>query len=164
MQIADQELLLQLLHEHSAALVLYAQQLCVTPEDVVQEAFVRLLCERVAPSNVVGWLYRVVRNGAISASRAASRRTRHEKLAASARKPWFQPGSDDVLDVETAVAAFESLPSEDREIIVLRIWGNRKFEEIAELVGKSTSTTHRRFEHSLQQLRQACMSGVKRGT
>ncbi len=42
MHVADQELLSRLLDEHSAALVLYAQQFCDCPEDVVQEALIHL--------------------------------------------------------------------------------------------------------------------------
>ena len=70
MHDADHELLSRNLDEHSAALVLFAQQWCATPEDVVQEAFIQLMQQRPLPNNVVGWLYRVVRNGAIGASRA----------------------------------------------------------------------------------------------
>jgi predicted RNA polymerase sigma factor len=36
-------------------------------EDVVQEAFIRLVQQRPVPENVVGWWYRVVRNGRIRA-------------------------------------------------------------------------------------------------
>src|SRR3954469_4416789 len=90
MHFADQGLLSRLLDEHSAALVLYAQQWCGSPEDVVQEVFIRLMQQRPLPNNVSGWLYRAVRNGAISASRAAARRVRHEATAAGNREPWFK--------------------------------------------------------------------------
>ena len=58
------ELLARLLDEHGAALTLYARQWCQTPEDVVQEALLQLIRQPAAPENLVGWLYRVVRNGA----------------------------------------------------------------------------------------------------
>ena len=157
MHVADHELLSRYLDEPGAALVLFAQQWCVTPEDVVQEAFIQLMQQRPLPLNVAGWLYRVVRNGAISASRATARRVRHETSAASRREPWFKPSLDDTLDAGVAAETLQSLPIEDREVIVLRIWGERSFEEIAELIGKSTSTAHRRFEAALQSLRNACM-------
>jgi len=72
------ETLTRLLDQHTAALVLYARQWCDAPEDVVQEAFLALLREPAVPENVVGWLYRVVRNRAINASRSSGRRQRHE--------------------------------------------------------------------------------------
>src|SRR6516162_1775122 len=57
------EQLNRLVNEHAAALVLYARQWCAAPEDVVQEAFIKLAARRPSPDNLVGWLYRVVRNG-----------------------------------------------------------------------------------------------------
>jgi RNA polymerase sigma factor (sigma-70 family) len=154
MHSVDQETLSKLLDDHGAALVLYAQQLCNRPEDVVQEAFIRLVQHRPAPENVVAWLYRVVRNEAINSSRAAARRTRHEQWAVVGKpESWFVPTSDDKIDSQAAVAALETLPANQREVIVLRIWGGQSFEEIAQLVGKSTSTVHRRYEMGLEALR-----------
>jgi RNA polymerase sigma-70 factor (ECF subfamily) len=155
MHVADQELLSRLLDEHGAALVLYAQQWSSSPEDVVQEAFIQLMRQRPLPNNVVGWLYRVVRNGAISASRAATRRVRHETTAAGYYEPWFKSSLDDRIDAGAATAALELLPIEEREVVVLRIWSGRSFEEIAELIGMSISTAYRRFEAGLHMLRQA---------
>jgi RNA polymerase sigma-70 factor (ECF subfamily) len=155
MQVADQELLSRLLDEHGAALVLYAQQWSGSPEDVVQEAFIQLMQQRPLPNNVIGWLYRVVRNGAFSAARAANRRVRHETTAATHGEPLFKTSMEDQIDGGAAAAALESLPIEEREVVVLRIWSGRSFEEIAELIGKSTSTAHRRFETGLNLLREA---------
>lgn len=145
--------LARLLDEHGPALVLYARQWCATPEDVVQEALLRLVDQRPAPERVVPWLYRVVRNGAISAARSASRRTRRES-AAGARMPWFEPSEDQRLDAETAARALEELPDDQRETIVARIWGGLTLEEVAELTGTSTSTAHRRYQAGLAALRE----------
>ena len=157
MHVADHELLSRYLDEHSAALVLFARQFCDVPEDVVQEAFIQLMQQRPVPNNVVGWLYRVVRNGAIKALRAQTRRVRHEQAAADCRESWFKPSIERELDAATVTAALERLPVDDRELFVLRVWCGRSFEEIAELIGKSTSTAHRRFEAALATLRRACM-------
>lgn len=154
MHVVGPELLTQLLDEHGGALVLYAQQWCDTPEDIVQEAFVQLMREKAAPRNVVGWLYRVVRNGAISASRSTARRRRHEAAAADRREPWFKPSHGQRLDAATATRALEQLPIEQRETIVARLWGGLSLEEIAKLTGSSTSTTHRRYQTGLAALRE----------
>jgi RNA polymerase sigma factor (sigma-70 family) len=147
------ELLLRLLDEHSARLVLFAQQWCRTPEDVVQEAFVRLMRELPPPSDPAAWHYRVVRNGAISASRSSSRRVRHESSAASGREPWFAPSPEDRVDAQSAVDALQSLPIAQRETVVLRLWSNLSFEQIAELTETSASTAHRRYADGLTALR-----------
>ena len=72
------ELLGRLVDDHAAALTLFARQWCAAPEDVVQEAFVKLAAQRPLPNDPVAWLFRVVRNGASSAARADRRRRLHE--------------------------------------------------------------------------------------
>jgi RNA polymerase sigma factor (sigma-70 family) len=147
------ELLSRLLDEHSARLILFAQQWCGTPEDVVQEAFVRLMRVQPTPDDLAAWLYRVVRNGAISASRSSSRRARHESSAATGRQTWFASSSDDHIDAESAVVAMQSLPLVERETVVLRLWSNLSFEQIAELTETSASTAHRRYVNGIAALR-----------
>ena len=153
------DLLTRLLDEHAAALALYARQWCHqqsrhSAEDVVQEAFIRLVREQTAPNNVVGWLFRVVRNGAISASRSAERRARHEHRAAQLCEPWFEQNHGDALDAAAATQALAALPLEQRETIVLRLWGGLSFEQIAELTETSISTAHRRYLAGLSALRE----------
>jgi RNA polymerase sigma factor (sigma-70 family) len=154
MHAVGPERLTRLLDEHGGALVLYAQQFCDTPEDVVQEALLRLVRQRPGPENEVGWLYRVVRNEAISASRSARRRSRHEAAAAHHGEPWFAPAPGERLDVATATRALKQLPVEQRETVVARLWGGLSFEQIAKLTGASTSTAHRWYQAGLAALRE----------
>ena len=154
MSTVGPQLLSWLIDEHGAALVLYAQQWCRTPEDVVQEAFLQLMRQPAVPENVAGWLYRVVRNGAISAARSAARRGRHESAAAHRGEPWFDASEGQRLDAHEAAKALEQLSAEQREIIVARVWGGLSFEQIAELTGSSTSTAYRRYHAGLSALRE----------
>jgi len=147
-------LLTRLLDRHGAAMVLYARQWCDTPEDVVQEALLSLVRQTRVPENVVGWLYRVVRNGAVSASRGARRRKHHETAAAGCNEAWFEGAHDERLDADAATAALKGLPIEQRETIVARLWGGLSFEEIAELTGSSTSSAHRHYHAGLSALRE----------
>src|SRR5260370_30666648 len=82
------ELLERLAKEHAAALVLYARQWCSAPEDVVQEAFLKLIAQKKPPQHPVPWLYSVVRHAALAANRAARPRHHHDAVAAS-RAPAF---------------------------------------------------------------------------
>jgi RNA polymerase sigma-70 factor (ECF subfamily) len=147
------ELLGRLLDEHAAALTLYARQWCRAPEDVVQEAFLKLVAQAAPPHHPVAWLYRVVRNAAISAQRAARRR-HHYEAAASRTCPWFTASHDTRLDVETATAALQTLPGEQREVIVAHLWGGLTFDQIAEVTGCSSSTAHRWYTAGLASLRE----------
>src|SRR5947209_493854 len=148
------ELLGRLVDEHAAALVLYARQWCAAAEDVVQDAFLKLVAQRPPPANVVPWLYRVVRNGAVSAARAERRRRRHEGAAAQRAPAWFAAAEATALDLAAATAALQRLPLEQREVVVAHLWGGLTFEQIAEVAGCSSSTAHRWYLAGLSALRE----------
>jgi RNA polymerase sigma-70 factor (ECF subfamily) len=144
-----------LFDEHASSLVLFARQWCDGPEDVVQDAFASLAGQKTMPDRVVPWLYRVVRNGAISASRQSRRRRRREERAAGVEaapgEPWFA-ATDDRIDAELASRLLADLDDETREVIVGRLWGGLTFEEIARLQGCSLTTAHRRYQAGLARL------------
>jgi RNA polymerase sigma-70 factor (ECF subfamily) len=148
------ELLGRLLDKHSPALVLFARQWCAAPEDVVQEAFLKLARQKTELANPVSWLFRVVRNGALSAARSDRRRRRHEATAAGRAAPWLEPREPSELDAGTATAAMQTLPLDQREVIVAHLWGGLTFEEVGELAGCSSSTAHRRYLAGLAALRE----------
>ena len=148
------ELLERLAKEHSAALVLYARQWCAAPEDVVQEAFLKLVVQKKPPDNPLPWLYRVVRNGALAACRASRRRSHHEAAAAARAPVWFVATDVTGLDVEATTAALQALPPEEREVIIAHIWGGLTFEQFAGVAGCSPATAYRRFVAGLSALRE----------
>jgi len=142
----------QLVDDHAPALILYARQWCDGPEDVVQEAFLKLVALPQPPREVVPWLYRVVRNGALDCGKMARRRQRREQAAARPER-WFVELAVEGLDAATAVAALQRLPLDQREAIVARLWGGLSFEEIAGLANCSASTAFRRFSAGIDALR-----------
>jgi RNA polymerase sigma-70 factor (ECF subfamily) len=144
--------LARLIDEKAPALVLYARQWCEAAEDVVQQAFLDLVTQRCPPRDPAGWLYRVVRNGAIDAGRSHRRRQRREAEAAREAR-WFVEPEVDGLDASAAVEALQSLPLEQREPIVAHLWGGLGFEQIGEVAGCSASTAFRRYTAGLAALR-----------
>lgn len=142
----------ELIDRHGPALVLYARQWCAAPEDVVQDAFLKLIAARTPPNEPAAWLFRVVRNGALDAAKIARRRERREAAANPDR--WFVEPEIDGMDAEAAVSALERLPSELRETIVARLWGGLSFEQIATLSGCSASSAFRRYEAGIAALRE----------
>jgi RNA polymerase sigma-70 factor (ECF subfamily) len=149
------ELLGRLLDEQGGALALYAAQWTDAADDCVQEALIELARQPVAPASPLAWLYRVVRNRAISSFRSARRRERREALASRLRPRELDGESaEPVFDAEELAAALEALPEELREAVVARTWGGLGFEQIAALAGCSTSTAHRRYEAGLTALRE----------
>ena len=154
----DSDWLGGLVDRYAAALELYARQWCDVPEDVVQEAFLKLVAQRPLPDHPAAWLFRVVRNGALNAAVAAKRRRRHEAEAAGEAANWFQTDPENsesgFLDTEVASAALRSLPLEQRETIVAHLWGGLTFEQIGELSGCSASTAHRNYVAGLSAIRE----------
>lgn len=147
------ERLAELLDAHAAALELFAAQWTQAPADAVQEAFVELARQPELPRNIVAWLYRVVRNRALSEARAARRRKRRELSAIERSDLWFQTRSSSELDPKEADDALRRMPDELREVLVARIWGGLTFEQIAEVLQTSTSTAFRRYEEAISYLR-----------
>src|SRR5205085_2827947 len=100
----------RLYRKHAPALRLYARQWPGVAEDVVQDAFVKLAQQSPPPDYVQAWLYRVVRNGALAASRSDTRRRRRE---GETRTPeaWFASAGDR-LDAEEATRLLAQLPLE----------------------------------------------------
>lgn len=141
------EVLGRLFDEQAPVLALYARQWCEVPEDVVQDAFVKLARLRTPPERPVPWLFRVVRNGAINASRGERNRRRREARSSGA-EAWFS-AEDDRIDARKAAEMLAELDAEAREVIIARFWGGLGFEEIARLQGCSPATAHRRYQGGL---------------
>jgi RNA polymerase sigma-70 factor (ECF subfamily) len=154
MSAVTPEQLGSLLSTHGAALRLYARQWCEAADDVVQEALVQLARQSKLPDQPAAWLFRVVRNGALSARRSTTRRRRHETAAAGERGVWFESRSESTVDAAAAAAALQKLPEEIRETVVAHLWGGLTFEQVGELTGTSSSTAHRRYEQGLRNLRE----------
>jgi len=144
----------RLLDGHGPALVLFARQWCDCPEDAVQDAMLSLVRTRRMPRSPLAWLFRAVRNRAISLSRSAARRRRREALAGGGRQAWFESSPEDRMDARAAADALRGLPVEQREVIVARLWGGLTFEEAGQAVGCSSSAAHRRYEAGLAALRE----------
>ena len=78
-QSGNHAIVSRLLDENVRGLVLYARQWDpANAEDLVQEAFLRLLTESPLPDSPKAWLYRVVRNLAIDHVRRENTRLQYE--------------------------------------------------------------------------------------
>jgi RNA polymerase sigma factor (sigma-70 family) len=146
----------ELFDAHSRVLLLYARQWVgmAGAEDVVQRVFVRLVSSGRLPAEPRTWLFRCVRNEAISYRRSENRRSRREQVVASDAMGWFVTHPGDRLDAGNAQAALEILPPEQREVILLRLWSGLTLSEIASVTEVAASTVHARYEAALATLRQ----------
>ena len=144
---------IRILDENVRVLVLYARQWdAANAEDLVQEAFIRLLTENPFPASPRAWLFRVVRNLAIDRARREKKMSQKELIGS-----WFEPSTNGTNfknhTADDLTEALEQLPPDVREIIISKIWGKLNFREIAELTDRPISSVHYDYQKGIQQLR-----------
>jgi len=137
-------------------LVLFARQWArstADAEDIVQEAFVRFWRKQHDISNR-GLLYATVRSIALDFLRRDSRRARRESVAISESDQTVQPAfaiEDD--SQRELVAALDRLPNQQREVLVMKIWNELTFAEIASVLEISQNTAASRYRYALAALK-----------
>ena len=143
----------RLYDEHGRALLAYACALLRDPsaaEDVLHQVFLNVLRGRAAVADdPKSYLFRAVRNTALNHIRGQSREV---ELADAG--VWLESPDG---SVETAVAlqsALKTLPAEQREVIVLKIWGELTFDEAAAVIGVSPNTAASRYRYGLAKLKE----------
>lgn len=144
--------------QHAAACRLYAHQIIggKLAEDACQEAFIRLFRQVVrgggAPRAPRAWLLMATRSAALDLFRSEKRRRRREEIAGRDEPFAKEPGA--AIEAGELAAALAQLPQRQREVIVLRIWGELGFADIAEMLGVAISTAHADCTTGLAALRQ----------
>ena len=139
--------------EHGPALLAYAAALLRDPsaaEDVLHQVFLQLLRGRVAISgDPAPYLFRAVRNTALNHLRGQSREV---ELAGGG--VWLE-SPDGSRETSLALqSALKALPDEQREMVVLKVWGQMTFEEAANVVGISPNTAASRYRYGLEKLKE----------
>ena len=96
-----------------------------------------------------GLLYATVRSVALDLLRRDSRRARREADSALESDQTIEPNFDfDDESQRILAAAIDHLPREQREVLVMKIWNDLTFAEIAEALGDFPK--HRRLALSLR--------------
>lgn len=137
----------ELVRTRLPALVLFARQWNHdAAEDMVQDAFVKLLRHETWPERPIAWLMTVIRNASNNQARSRKREQYRQQLAFS-MKDSFADSS--FPETDELIRELERLDREHREIIVAKIWGELSFEEIAVLCDSSRSSVHRKYKEGL---------------
>ncbi|MBN1362891.1 MAG: sigma-70 family RNA polymerase sigma factor [Sedimentisphaerales bacterium] len=155
MRSIDSEQLSEWFDAYSDRLTLYARTWLGddAAQDVVQVAFTRLISLAAPPTDARSWLFRTVRNEAITRLRRRARHRRHGKRLSAEQTAWFDSRSDDLIDAQMAQEVLMALEQPQREVVVLRIWGQMSLKEVAEVVGASLTTVHSRYKAALAAIR-----------
>jgi RNA polymerase sigma-70 factor (ECF subfamily) len=124
-------------------------------EDVLQTVFVRIVQKRhrLAKARCLhAYVYRIARNEAV---RFISRR-RKNRSAAPVDPSWLvMPESNrESSDLaERLHKALARLPQTQREVIVMKVYRQKTFQEIAQFFGLSQNTVASRYRYGMEKLR-----------
>jgi RNA polymerase sigma-70 factor (ECF subfamily) len=143
----------ELYRRHSRPLFLYLRVLTgdsAVAEDAVHEAFMRLL-DRVSTTAIDcfrTYLYAAARHIVIDHGRRSEKRKSSEPLVVLRTAG---PGAERGLaeDVSRAIA---SLPGDQREVVVLKVYADLTFAEIAQLTSQPPGTVMSRYRYALGKL------------
>ncbi len=167
-QRGDPQAFSELVRRHERALLQHARALLgrgSAYEDAVQEAFLRLAQSpptlpkevrgdaRLESAHLGSWLHTVTRNLCMDTMRSETRRRRREEGAAQHEAADGGATTVEQQDTRAAVRReLETLPQDQREVLVLRLVGERSYKEIAEITGKKIGTVGWLISVGLQEL------------
>jgi len=145
---------------HQAALLLLARQHVATTEesqDALQEGFVRFWRTRQRARDPVAYLFTCVRSAALDLRRSRVARIARERTAEGDLFVAPVELDDRRQGLETAL---QTLPPEQREVVVLKIWSELTFAQIAGALHISANTAASRYRYAIARLQTALASEV----
>jgi len=145
-----------MLDRHGPALLLFARQWSISmadAEDALQNGFLKFWKTRRRARNELAWLYACVRSAAMDLGRSDRRRIARQSQAAAGEETMFDSSSADRAEREALIeSALRQLPGDQREVVVMKIWGNLTFAQIAGAVNISPNTAASRYRYAMAKL------------
>ena len=145
------------LGKHGPQLLLFArtQTRCeADAEDLLQEAVVESAENNKGNPPDLPLVYATIRRRAIDLARKTDRRTAREEIAAEESGTcWFD---DTIEQKETARLidrAMKKMPEKYREVVMLKIWSELTFAQIAEALDIPLNTAASRYRYGLEILK-----------
>lgn len=142
-----------LYRQHASALLLFALAIAgerSRAQDAVHQVFLKLI-ENGSLSRAVdkkAYLFACVRNAVLNERKLQDRNAPLDPDFA-----WFVPPNRDYAEEENLRCALSALPEDQREVIVLHIWGELTFSQISSLLAISANTAASRYRYALAKLR-----------
>lgn len=142
-----------LYRRHGAALLLFASTISRdrhSAQDAVHRVFLNLMeSGRLRQArDKKSFLFACVRNAALNDSKLRNRNTPLDLDSV-----WFHPPDRDYAAEQNLRRALNGLPDDQREVVVLHVWGELTFSEIGELLEVSANTAASRYRYALAKLR-----------
>src|SRR5882724_1444422 len=143
---------------HAPRLLLYARQLArceADAHDIVQDAVVEAWGRQ--PDGTpppLALVFATIRRRAIDLARSEDRRSgRESRVAEDANYVWFDSGVEDRERDRLLQKAMSSILDIYREVVILKVWGELTFAEIAEALDIPPNTAASRYRYGLEELR-----------
>ncbi len=155
------EFLAALYDAHAAGLYRYALVVLgdhAAAEDAVQQAFVKLAGiggRLYGIDSFADYLRTAVRNECWRI--IEKRRRRPEELETSPAAPLIEAADPNAVDEDERLrveGALRALPAEQREVVYLKVYEDKTFQQIADWVGVSISTITSRYRYAMEKLRE----------
>ena len=155
-----------LVARHYAPLMRYLQRVAGprAAEDLLQQTWLSVLSHAdrfvadPGSGSFKGWLFRIATNKTKdhwrSAGREKAAKEGYARVAGGAA-PWSGHAADAAEQCEKLRRAIEVLPDGQREVLLLRYYGNMKFSDIADVLGCPVNTALTRAHKALLKLRDA---------
>ena len=126
--------------------------------DVLQNTFAKAVevGHTAREETLKGWLFRVAFNEAMALRRRQVVRDKANRKLATADVPVEESPHDKVCRFETVAtvrAALEKLPAEQRQVVQMRMYDQKKFIVIAQELGLPLGTVLTRMQAALKKLR-----------
>jgi RNA polymerase sigma-70 factor (ECF subfamily) len=96
------------------------------------------------------YLFASVRNAILNDTKVQQRNVVLDEESA-----WFEPPHRDYAAELNLLRALRALPEDQREVIVLHVWGEFTFLQIAEILEISSNTAASRYRYGLAKLRES---------
>lgn len=142
-----------LYQRHGPGLLLYGCSLLGrkhVAEDVLQQVFMKLLEQNSLPEDPRPYLFRALHNAALNAMKSESKQVDLADI-----EPWFEAPEEDHAARVALTIELMRVPEEQRQVLVLHLWGGLSFEEIGSVMNISANTAASRYRYALQRLRVA---------
>jgi RNA polymerase sigma-70 factor, ECF subfamily len=137
--------------QHGPALLAYGVSILgdkARAEDVLHHVFLNLLDRDKLPMEARPYLFKAVRNGSLNAMRGSARLTSLENQEWLVRPIGMVEAA---LEIEGAMG---QLPPEQREVVVMKIWGEMTLTEVAQVLEIPENTVASRYRYALNKLRE----------
>jgi RNA polymerase sigma-70 factor (ECF subfamily) len=142
-----------LYRQHGAALLLFASAISGDrgrAQDALHQVFLKVI-ENGSLGQAIdkkNYLFACVRNAVLNDAKLQNR-----SMPLDVDSAWFSPPDRDYAGERNLRRALGDLPKDQREVIVLHVWGELTFSEIGELLGVSSNTAASRYRYALAKLR-----------